>query len=218
MSEPMSYNLEAIKADGFVDFYELVGLPSSSSTEELRTRIQALYSDAQANRDHRNLNKRRDYQSLLEYLPQARTALLDDDKRARYDDYRAQVTSGVAPTPFANFMGELTGQAVDQDRTDVLGVTDGGRASSPTSPSSSKSGSARSTSGSGASSRRQPQVPSSTQAGLNASAMSVIVFAILTLIIGFAMGNWPTGILIGAVAAVIVWFIARPRGGTRVGR
>ena len=216
MSETTPYNLEAVKADGFIDFYELLGMPSSSSTEDLRARVQVLYSDAQANRDHRNLNKRRDYQTLLEYLPQARTALLDDDKRARYDDYRATVTSGTASTPFASFMAELSGQVVDEDRTDVLGVNDGSRATAGS--RGSAAGAGKATAGADTASRRKPQVPSSTQAGLNASAMSVIVFAILTLIVGVAMGNWPVAILVGAIAAVVVWFIARPRGGTRVGR
>ena len=81
MAESLPYNLDAAHADGFVDYYELLQMPSSSSEEELRGRIQGLYSEAQANRDHRNLNKRRDYQALLEYLPQARNVLIEDQTK-----------------------------------------------------------------------------------------------------------------------------------------
>lgn len=218
MAEATPYNLDAVRADGFVDFYELLGTPQGASEAELRDRIQLLYSEAQANRDHRNLNKRRDYQSLLEYLPQARTALLDADKRATYDAYAAQAQAGSVPGSFSNLMAELSGAPVGDDRTDVLGVQDGrGGGTTNTSSSSTRATTAGSNT-SGDTPRRQPQVKSNAQAGLMASAMSVIVFAVLTLIVGLVLKNWPVAILIGAIAAVVVWFIARPKGGTPVGR
>ena len=216
MAEAMSYNLEAVRSDGFVDFYEMLGMAPDAPESDLRDRIQALYSEAQANRDHRNLNKRRDYQTLLEYLPQARTALLDPDKRALYDDYAAAARAGSAPQPFATFMAGLSGQVVGDESTDVLGVQDtrrGTPASRTTAPTATSTRPADA-----AAPRRQPQVAPKAQAGLMASAMSVIVFAILTLIVGLVIGNWPVGILIGAIAAVVVWFLARPKGGTPVGR
>lgn len=223
MAEATPYNLDAVQPDGFVDFYGLLGVPQTSSETELRDRIQSLYSEAQANRDHRNLNKRRDYQSLLEYLPQARTALLDADKRAAYDAYAAQAQAGSAPVPFATLMAELSGAPTGDEASDVLGVQESGRGarvanSSPAATTRATGAGASSAPASSGTPRRQPQVQSSAQAGLMASAMSVIVFAVLTLIVGLVANNWPVGILIGAIAAVVVWFIARPKGGTPVGR
>jgi DNA-dependent RNA polymerase auxiliary subunit epsilon len=224
MAEATPYNLDAARADGFVDFYSLLGLQPDADEGEIRDRIQSLYSEAQANRDHRNLNKRRDYQTLLEYLPNARTALLDPAKRALYDDYADQARDGAPPSPFSSFMAGLSGQMEGEDTTDVLGVSDGkgGRTTRVTAAGTgtgtgARTGGAAPVGGSSVS-RRQPQVPARTQAGLQASAMSVIVFAVLALIAGVITGNWPLAILIGAVVAVVVWFLARPRGGTPVGR
>ena len=216
MPESTSYNLEAVQSDGFVDFYELLGMPSSASTEELREQIQTLYAEAQANRDHRNLNKRRDYQTLLEYLPQARTALLEDDKRRRYDEYVAEVRSGSgAPQTFEAFMGELSGQVVDNDRTDVLGIQEGtGRATVTTRAAQTST----STGGTSPRPTRKPQVQSGTQQGLMGSAIAVIVFTLTLAVLWLIMHSFPIALMIAAVAGIVTWFATRPRGGGRIAR
>ncbi len=202
MAEPTPYNVsEAVKPNGFVDFYLMLGLEPGAPLEDVRTRINALYSEAQANRDHRNLNKRREYQTLLEYLPQARTALLDADKRTQYDQYSAQVQSGGATDNFTTFMGKLSGAAAAQeDRTDVLGVQDAA---------------ARSARGTGtaapAPSPRRKAGASRAKQGLMGSAISVIVFVVLLAIVFAVTKNWGYGLLAGAIAGIITW-VATHRG------
>ena len=179
---------------GFVDFYELLQTPDDTPTEQLQARMAALNSEALANSDHRNLNKRRDYQTLREYIPQARAALLDPAKRALYDDYAAQARGGNAPTSFTNFMGQLSGQVSDDERTDILGVQDGRGASKNT--GGSKGTSIRSTgtttrptpinSGdAGGVTRRQPQV-SGAKSGPPVAVIAVVVVLIL-LVLFFAL-------------------------------
>ena len=109
--------------DGTIDFYALLGESPAADEETLRSKIQAIYSYATANRDHRNLNKRREFQALLELLPAARTALLEPPKRARYDEYLDAVKSGNADTDFETFMNDLLGTAAsDEDKTSLLGI------------------------------------------------------------------------------------------------
>ncbi len=110
MTEPTAFNLtDAALSDGTVDFYTLIGKTPEADSEDIRLRIQALYSEATANRDNRNLKKRREYQTLLELLPPARAALLEAPKRARYDDFLAKAKSGAAPTDFETFINDLMG-------------------------------------------------------------------------------------------------------------
>ena len=110
MPEPIAFNLSGAQLpDDTIDFYTLLNEPATASTEELRTKIGAIYSEAQANRDHRNLNKRREYQTLLELLPPARAALLEAPKRAKYDEFLTQAKSGAAPSDFETFINDLMG-------------------------------------------------------------------------------------------------------------
>lgn len=182
MAEATPYNLDAARADGFVDFYELLQMPDDTPTKELQDRMAALNSEALANSDHRNLNKRRDYQTLREYIPQARTALLDPAKRALYDDYAAQARSGAATASFSVFMGQLAGQISDEERTDVLGVGDTRGGTRNAGPSKAATPVARptsspSTSGdSGGVARRQPQVGAK-------SGPPVVVIAVVAVVI-----------------------------------
>ncbi len=212
MAESLPYNLDAARADGFVDYYELLQMPSSSSEEELRGRIQGLYSEAQANRDHRNLNKRRDYQALLDYLPQARGVLVEDQsKRAAYDEYAAQARVGAPEQPFESFLAQLSGEVPAEERTDVLGVQTGGARTQPKTKRSTPAV---------AEDRpvRRPQIQSTTQQGLRGSAIAVIVFAILMVVCYLVTHNWPLSVLISAIGGVITWFVTRPRGGGRIAR
>ena len=126
MTEPNAFNLtDAALPDGTVDFYTLVGKPADTDAETLRLRIQALYSEATANRDNRNLKKRREYQTLLELLPPARAALLDPIKRARYDEFLAQARVGASPTDFETFINELMGfNDQMEEKTGLLATKD----------------------------------------------------------------------------------------------
>lgn len=206
MAEPTPYNVsDAVKPNGFVDFYMMLGLEPGASLEDARARINALYSEAQANRDHRNLNKRREYQTLLEYLPQARTALLDADKRTQYDAYLTKVESGAATDSFTTFMGQLSGATAQEDRTDVLGVQDAA---------------ARAARGTGTTtplpSPRRKAGASRAKQGLMGSAMSVIVFVVLLAIVYAVTKNWGYGLLAGAIAGIITWIITHRKGGISV--
>lgn len=120
------YNIaDAGLDDGTIDFYTLIQESPSADIETLRAKIGALYNQAQANRDHRNLTKRREYQTLLEWLPRAKSALLEPEKRARYNAYLASVQSGTAEVDFDEFMNDLLGHAETMEpKTGLLGVQD----------------------------------------------------------------------------------------------
>jgi hypothetical protein len=98
----------------FVDFYQLLGADFEATTTALRRRINDLYSEAQSNRDHRNVTKRRRYEALCDLLPYCRIVLLDPDKRSRYDRYREQVEAGMQVPPFETMMDEIAGR-IDDD-------------------------------------------------------------------------------------------------------
>jgi hypothetical protein len=122
----LSFNInDAGLEDGTIDFYTLIQEPIDADVENLRTKIAGLYNEAQANRDHRNLTKRREYQTLLELLPRARLALLEPEKRARYNAYLASAKSGSAEVDYEDFMNDLlgTGETMEE-KTGLLGVQD----------------------------------------------------------------------------------------------
>lgn len=120
------YNIaDAGLDDGTIDFYTLIQESPGADIETLRAKIGALYNQAQANRDHRNLTKRREYQTLLEWLPRAKSALLEPEKRARYNAYLASVQTGTAEVDFDEFMNDLLGHAETMEaKTGLLGVQD----------------------------------------------------------------------------------------------
>lgn len=126
MSEPIAFNLSGAQLpDNTIDFYTLLGETSNASTDELRTKIGAIYSEAQANRDHRNLKKRNEYKTLLDLLPAARVALLEAPKRAQYDDFLAKAKEGAAPSDFETFINDLMGfNEPMEEKTGLLGVQD----------------------------------------------------------------------------------------------
>ncbi|HEX8834787.1 MAG TPA: hypothetical protein VF719_11325, partial [Abditibacteriaceae bacterium] len=81
--------------DEFIDLYELLKLPPETDTATLRKRLAETYIEAQNNLDHRNAQKRLQYQQMYEvYLPQARHLLLDAARRAEYDRYLLAYRSG----------------------------------------------------------------------------------------------------------------------------
>lgn len=131
MAETNLFNInDAGLDDGTIDFYTLIQEPVDVDPDTLRSKIQSLYNEAQANRDHRNLTKRREYQTLLELLPRARMALLEPEKRARYNAYLASARSGTAEVEFDAFMSDLLGlEDTMEEKTGLLGVQD--RAAEP---------------------------------------------------------------------------------------
>lgn len=96
--------------EGFVDFYELLGMGREASTIQLRSRINEMYGEAQANRDHRNPDKRQEYQSLLHWLPVCRAVLLHEGRRAKYE-YYIDNAQGENESEFKSFINTLTGAA-----------------------------------------------------------------------------------------------------------
>ncbi len=70
----------------WLDFYTLLGVEPDVEKDELRRKIGATYAEASANCDHRDLNRRHYFQTMVErVLPQCRRVLLDPDLRAAYD-------------------------------------------------------------------------------------------------------------------------------------
>ena len=112
----------AVKADGFVDYYELIHQEPDATITALRSAINDLYNEAQANRDHRNLNKRRSYQELLDILPQAREFLLEDDIRHKYNIYREESLNGIAKQNFEDWKAETLKKESEAESSAVLGV------------------------------------------------------------------------------------------------
>ena len=114
-----------IATDDFVDFYALLKQPADASTTQLRSRINEMYAEAQANRDHRNAERRRQYATLLFWIPQARHILLHEGKRAKYDAYATRVQNG---GPSENFRAFLDGLIDEMDALNsgegLLGLRD----------------------------------------------------------------------------------------------
>ncbi|BCM90111.1 hypothetical protein IAD21_01962 [Abditibacteriota bacterium] len=173
MTEPTAFNLtDAALPDGTVDFYTLIGKTSDAESEDIRLRIQALYSEATANRDNRNLKKRREYQTLLELLPPARAALLEAPKRAKYDEFLGKAKSGAAPTDFETFINDLMGfNEQMEEKTGLLATKDKAepRASVIKTPDASTSTN-RTTSSSASTSRPNPANNTSSRPTNNKAA------------------------------------------------
>lgn len=108
----MNHSLTASSsAPGFVDFYQMLNQPADAPTIQLRSRINEVYAEAQANRDHRNPERRRQYATLLSWIPQARVVLLHEGRRAKYDAYAAQARLGQATQDFRAYLNELIGES-----------------------------------------------------------------------------------------------------------
>lgn len=213
MAEPTPYNLtDAVNPNGFIDFYQMLGVAPDSPTDAIRSRINELYAEAQANRDHRNLNKRRDYQTLLEYLPNARTALLEEDKRAQYNAYSIEANAGAPSLTFEAFMGQLSGAAqAEADRTDVLGLKEGAARAGATRDTPT-----RKTPSSSTPRPRQTVGTSAAKQSLMGSAISVIVFFVALIVLHLVVKqDIGISLLVAAVAGAITWFVTHR--GSKVG-
>jgi hypothetical protein len=226
----------------FIDFYDLLGAQTEATTTALRRRINELYSEAQNNRDHRNPNKRRQYEALCELLPYCRIVLLDPDKRARYDRYMEQAKSGHGVPPFENMMDEIAGSIgeVSGDSHEKIGLlgTEGDdnylpekataataapdAATTRVKPSAKKIQAAQqsttATHGdatvlSGTAGQKR-RVSKAAAASLMGSALSVIVFAMVCIVSYFVTGNIHDAIFYAAIAGLVTWIVTHLRRGS----
>jgi hypothetical protein len=79
----------------WIDFYALLGVDADVDKETLRKTIGQTYADASANCDHRDLQRRHYFQTMVErVLPQCRRVLLDPTMRAAYDEQNALHRAG----------------------------------------------------------------------------------------------------------------------------
>lgn len=206
----------AVKANGFVDYYELIHEDPESTVTRLRTAINNLYNEAQANRDHRNLNKRRSYQTLLQYLPEARELLLDEDIRHKYNIYREESLDGIAKQSFDEWKKATLNKGDDMEHASLLGVQEEQqrlrgqevRAQVLTVP---KEKTPRSRV---AVDENASKPTSATPPALMGSALSAIVFFVVLVLVKFILHrSFPTAIIIGAILAIIVWFVSHQNKG-----
>lgn len=197
---PKSTIADAVKPDGFVDFYQLIGEPPDAPVEQLRSRISALYDEAQANRDHRNVHKRREYQLLLELLPKARTVLLDESRRARYDAYAAEARARQATISFDEFISQVAGDADSAagENVGLLGVHE----TTPKGTATVKTvTTAKSTKTKPPSARQGPTFSIG-------SAISVIVFMVVLLILVMLRQDIRVALAFAGLAGIIAWIVA----------
>jgi len=202
MAETSSSRIvDAMKPDGFVDYYQLIDAAPDATTTRLRGQINDLYTEAQANRDHRNLNKRREYQLLLELLPQARTILLDDDSRARYDAYADENRRGTVTLSFEDLVHELTSKDahVSPEKSNILGLRENSREPGREEAAEAKAAARRA--------MPRQQLSNSAETSLRGSAMSVITFALVVAIMLFLKADMSLAILVGSGVALVVWVL-----------
>ena len=91
------------------DFYELLSLAPDATADEVRARISRAYLQALANVDHRQIERRDQYKTMIErVIPQARRILLDEQTRQLYDEQLALHQAGDASAlPYAEFVAQL---------------------------------------------------------------------------------------------------------------
>ncbi|HEX8236286.1 MAG TPA: substrate-binding domain-containing protein [Abditibacteriaceae bacterium] len=100
------------------DLYALLGVPDDADDDLLRQRIRESYIEATANSDHRNLERRIHYQSMVErILPQCRRILLNPEGRAAYNHQTALHRQGLpGALDYASFVNTaVSGAAVPED-------------------------------------------------------------------------------------------------------
>lgn len=193
---PLPENLAA-NPNEFLDYYELLDQPADATTATIRGRINDLYAEAQANRDHRNAQKRREYLLWLDLLPGARSLLTDESKRARYNEYRQKLQAGETVPPYADFLREVEGKpARSQEEAQVLGLRD----DTPKTPLPVA----------------KPTPASGGSDGSNMAGIAALVILIIAAVIGFAMKQAAIGLIGGAILGGIVFMVMR--GGNKVAR
>jgi hypothetical protein len=197
----------AVKADGFVDYYELIHQEPDATITSLRSAINDLYNEAQANRDHRNLNKRRGYQDLLDLLPQAREFLLEEDIRHQYNIYREESLNGIAKQSFEDWKAETLKKEGDTDSAAVLGVQEEQqrlrgqevRAQVLKVPKEKQPKSRVVVD------KEASEAPAPSNPMLGSTASAAIFFAVLIIAKVLFHSSLLTSIVLAAILAVIVW-------------
>jgi len=97
----------------WLDFYALLDVPPNADEATIRRGIARVYTDASANAEHRDLQKRAWYRSLCEsVLPQARRVLLDKAVRAQYDrQHELHARGDAGAQPFVAFVASMHDKA-----------------------------------------------------------------------------------------------------------
>ena len=218
MSETPPNRLAALKEDGFIDFYELLAVEPDATVTRIRTTINALYNEAQSNRDHRNLNRRREYQTLLQVLPQAREMLLEEKTRPRYDEFREEALRGAASITFEDWTRTLTEEAsVKSGRSSVLGVHEDEREEGThIATASVKKVRPKPVSRVVVEADNSSSSPNSARASLLGSLITVVVFFVLFLMLHLVLGlDLSLALLISCVVAIIAWFATHKKSPRR---
>ena len=217
MPKTLPERLKALKDDGFIDFYELLEVETDATGTRIRSTINTLYNEAQSNRDHRNLNRRREYQTLLQVLPQARELLLEEKNRPRYDAFRAESLRGATNVSFEDWARGLNEENSGEDgQSSVLGVNESDRPNG--------------THVATASVKKVPPKPVSrvvvekermvsalpSRASLMGSLISVVVFFALLVILHLVLRlELSIALLISCIVAIGVWFVTHGKNSRR---
>jgi hypothetical protein len=95
----------------WLDFYAMLGVSPDVDKDTLRRKIGETYAEASANCDHRDINRRHYFQTMVErVLPQCRRVLLDPALRARYDEQnRLHQHKDPSALDYVTFMASLQG-------------------------------------------------------------------------------------------------------------
>lgn len=108
----------------WLDFYALLDVQPNADEATIRRAIARVYTDASANAEHRDLQKRAWYRSLCEgVLPQARRVLLDKTVRTQYDrQHDLHARGDIQAQPFVAFVASMhdTAQAAPDSDTNQL--------------------------------------------------------------------------------------------------
>jgi hypothetical protein len=96
------------------DLYALLGIAPDADAETMRKRIREAYVEATANSDHRNMERRIHFQTMVErIIPQCRRILLDDNLRAEYDYQSGLHRAGnPAAIDYTEFLRSVPGSGV----------------------------------------------------------------------------------------------------------
>ena len=221
VNSPAAATVDAAASGDFIDFYQLLEVPFDVTTTQLRHRVNELYTEAQRNRDHRNISKRRRYEALCELLPYCRIVLLDAGKRARYDRYREQVTSGAARVlDFESLMNELVsneGESGDsQERISLPGIENDDAylpvsvsASSRTSKAPRAAAASRGADGvilTGAAGQPR-QLSKAARDSLIGSVFSMVLFTGVFVVVWLLVRDLSWAILPASLAGIINWIV-----------
>lgn len=172
----------AVRSDGFIDYYELLGVPGNASQELINMRINDLYSRAQSNREHRHIAKRREAEMLLELMPHCMDVLMDAENRIAYDHYAIAARAGAAPSDFETFMNDVIHES-PQARAGLLGVREGNSTSNSASTTAPETSTGAAASNDAATSAENRPAARSTASRSGARQLNYVVAAIVFVVV-----------------------------------